>query len=395
MPPINIPLEIQKLLENGAPAALGVSGGKDSGALGLALNAYLDQIGHPKENRVLIHSHLGLIEWPDSLTWCHKLADFLGIELLVVERAAGGMLERWETRWNNNWTRYTSLQCLKLILPWSTASMRFCTSELKTAIICRALRKRWPTQTILSASGIRSEESPNRAKAPVFKLQPKLTTKSHEGYDWAPIKDWTIQDVFAIHKDHDFPLHPAYTEFGASRVSCAFCILATAHDQSAALKQEGNHESYIRLCALELASAFSFQTNRWLCDLNPEILEAALPGSARRLEFSKELAQKREATEKLLPEGLLFQKGCQWPPREISRGEAEALAEIRSNILSLYAQNDLAALTAQLRGIGQTAVADTLDNLPKPNPTEDPEHIQEQLNSLVRQNEKPEELLLL
>src|SRR5581483_2926625 len=94
--------------------------------------------------RVLIHSDLGRVEWGDSLPQCERLAAHLGLELIVVRRQAGGLMERWQTRWANNVARCAALECVKLILPWSTASMRFCTSELKTAIICRELVQRFP-----------------------------------------------------------------------------------------------------------------------------------------------------------------------------------------------------------------------------------------------------------
>jgi hypothetical protein len=47
--------------------------------------------------------------------------------LHTTRRAAGGMMERWEKRWSNNVTRYENLECVKLILPWSTPAMRYCT----------------------------------------------------------------------------------------------------------------------------------------------------------------------------------------------------------------------------------------------------------------------------
>jgi 3'-phosphoadenosine 5'-phosphosulfate sulfotransferase (PAPS reductase)/FAD synthetase len=172
---------------------------------------------------VLIHSDLGQVEWKDSLPTCERLAARLGLELIVVRRQAGGMLERWQTRWANNVARYANLECVKLILPWSTASMRFCTSELKTAIICRELVRRFPGQTILSVSGIRREESTKRKLAPIVKVQPKLTSTTHatSGYDWHPLLDWTKADVFALHERTGFPLHEAYRVYGSSRVSCA------------------------------------------------------------------------------------------------------------------------------------------------------------------------------
>ena len=58
--------EINSLLASNAPVAWGVSGGKDSVALALAGQAYLDSIGHTGP-RVLVHADLGRIEWQDSL----------------------------------------------------------------------------------------------------------------------------------------------------------------------------------------------------------------------------------------------------------------------------------------------------------------------------------------
>jgi 3'-phosphoadenosine 5'-phosphosulfate sulfotransferase (PAPS reductase)/FAD synthetase len=328
--------ETNDLLSKGAVVAMGISGGKDSSVLVLALQKFLDKIGHPREKRVLIHSDLGLIEWPESMEWCEILAARTGLELIVVSRKAGGLLERWESRWEANWNRYLGLESLKVILPWSTASMRFCTSELKTAIICRELRKRFPTEPILSATGIRAQESHARAKAPVMSAQTKLTTKKVAGFNWNPILSWTLDEVMEFHKTEDFPLHPAYTVYGASRVSCSQCMLATTKDQSAALGNPGNHEAYKRLCALELKSAFAFQQKRWLCDLNPELREQLLPGSGELLAKAKEIFTQREVLEKTLPKSAFFIAGKPWPQAEISEEDAKQITLVRNSVLNLY-----------------------------------------------------------
>ena len=44
----------------------------------------------------------------------------------------------WLSRWAANVARYANLECVKLILPWSTAAQRFCTAELKSAVIVLA-----------------------------------------------------------------------------------------------------------------------------------------------------------------------------------------------------------------------------------------------------------------
>jgi len=172
---------IDNLLSNHAPVAVGVSGGKDSDAAAFATVEYLDQLGHTGP-RVLIHSDLGRTEWSESQPQCERLAARLGLELIVVRREKGDMMDRWLTRWANNCERYCNLECVKLILPWSTAAMRFCTSELKTAIICRELVKRFPGQTILSVAGIRREESDNRKNAPDLQAA-KETHQRHARHD--------------------------------------------------------------------------------------------------------------------------------------------------------------------------------------------------------------------
>src|SRR5260370_8947985 len=109
--------------------------------------------------------------------------------------------------------------------------MRFCTSELKTSIICRALVQRFPGQTILSATGIRRQESPNRAKAPVAKQQPKLASASRrtQGLDWHPILDWTTQQVFAYLEEKEIPLHEAYTRYGYDPAQAAHELLKNVY----------------------------------------------------------------------------------------------------------------------------------------------------------------------
>ena len=301
--------EITSALEVGAAVAIGVSGGKDSAATALATIDYLEDAGH-RGPRVLIHSDLGRVEWRQSLPACQRLAVRLGLELMVVRRETGDLVDRWRSRWENNVRRYAELSCVKLILPWSTASMRFCTSELKTSIICRALVQRFPGQTILSATGIRRQESPNRAKAPVAKPQPKLASVSRrtQGLDWHPILDWTTQQVFGYLEEKEIPLHEAYTRYGSSRVSCCFCILSSQRDLAAAARCAENQAVYRDLVGLEAASTFPFQPTRWLGDVAPHWLTAEL---RQAVIVAKAGARRREAAEAKIPQHLLYTEG--WP----------------------------------------------------------------------------------
>jgi len=324
--------EISALLsrkENPPVCAFGISGGKDSHAMALAGNRYLDEIGFTG-TRLAVHADLGRAEWIQSKDKCQELADSLGWELMVVKRAAGDLVDRWLVRWRNNVERYTNLECVQLILPWSTASWRFCTSELKSAVVRSNLKKRFPGQDIINAVGIRAQESRSRAKMPVFKEDRLLSTMKSSGYTWNAIIDWPVEDVFKIIGEHTVALHPAYTEYGMSRVSCAFCVLASGADLQAATTCPDNLALFHELVDLEISSAFSFQSNRWLGDVNPELLsEQQMAGLA----IAKSIAKERAALEARIPEELLYEKG--WPLRVPTQAEAQILAEVRIQVSQL------------------------------------------------------------
>jgi 3'-phosphoadenosine 5'-phosphosulfate sulfotransferase (PAPS reductase)/FAD synthetase len=320
--------EVEAALRAGAACAIGVSGGKDSCALAFATNEALDAMGHTGP-RVLIHSDLGRVEWKDSLPTCERLAARLGLELVVVRRAAGDMMDRWLVRWTNNLARYASLACVKLILPWSTPSMRFCTSELKTAVICRDLVRRFPGHTIVSCAGVRRDESDGRANAPVSKPQNKLTSKKYQtsGIDWNPLVEWTLNDVYAFLAARDFALHEGYTKYRMTRISCMYCIMQNKADQLAATTCPDNHNTYREQVDLEIASTFAFQGANWLGDVAPHLLT---PDQTTRFAGVKLRAARRARAEARIPKHLLYTKG--WPTVMPTPAEAELIAEVRRDV---------------------------------------------------------------
>lgn len=336
--------EVDAALAADSPVAIGVSGGKDSSAVALATIVYLDSVGH-KGPRLLVHSDLGRVEWKDSLPSCERLAKKLGLELLVVRRQAGDMLARWEGRWKANLERYQELSCVKVILPWSTPAMRFCTSELKTDIICRALVKRFPGRTILSVTGIRREESSNRAKSPIATPQAKLKSATHKtiGFNWNPILDWTLEDVLAFHRENGHELHEAYTVYGSSRVSCAFCILGSKADLKASASCPDNANVYRAMVDLELESTFAFQGDAWLCDTAPHLLTLE---QKKRVPLAKAAAEKRREAEARIPSHLLYEKG--WPKSVPSLAEAELLAGIRRDVAKILGVKPTFATAAEI-----------------------------------------------
>ncbi len=317
--------EIDRLLAIHTAVAIGVSGGKDSHACALATFEHLDRLGH-KGPRILIHSDLGIVEWVESLPACEALARYLDTELLTVRRKAGGLMERWETRWESSVRRYAALETVTVVLPWSTPGMRFCTSELKTHLIASALRRRFPGQAVVNVTGVRREESAARARASVASLD-SSTRAGVETWSWRPILDWTKQQVFDRIAASGMVPHPAYRTWGMTRVSCAFCIMSSKADMESSSRNPAHRDLYRRMVSLETQSTFAFQGSRWLADVAPDLLTDA--GRAAVVD-AKQRAAERIAAERRIPRDMLYTKG--WPTRMPSREEADLLASVRRKV---------------------------------------------------------------
>ena len=321
---ITITDEVRRLLEQRAPVAVGVSGGKDSQAVAWAIADYLKAYDGPK---VLIHADLKEVEWLDSLPACRRIAERIGWELVTCGRPAGGMMERWESRWQSSIRRYCAMETVAVVLPWSTPSMRFCTSELKVDPITSALKKRFGKVPVINVTGVRAEESAARAKQPISAPAAKLPPGS---LAWRPIHGWRLQEVWDAIAESGVAAHEAYTLFGSSRVSCRFCILANEADLRASLNDPTASAIYVRMCDLELASGFAFQGSRWLTSLAPELV----PDGVGRLAAAKKMAALRYDHQDWLLPHLQFTKG--WPHGVPTVNEAESLAFMRQQVCSLY-----------------------------------------------------------
>ena len=315
-------------LEAGAPVAIGVSGGKDSQAAVIATLDHLATIGHSGPV-ILVHADLGSVEWNASHEVCEKMAARFGLELVTVARKAGGLMERWESRWQSSRQRYETLQTVTLVPCWSTPSMRFCTSELKTHVITAELKRRFPGQTVVNVTGVRREESAARAKQPISDVKPGLV-------NWRPILDWTIEEVFGAIDASGMEPHEAYRNFGMTRVSCRFCIMSSLPDLIAAALQPESHDLFRRMVALEAESSFAFQGARWLGDIAPQLLDA---GGAAALAAGKERAAERKRLEAMIPKDLLYVSG--WPVRIPDADGAELIAGVRREISRIFGFDSL------------------------------------------------------
>ena len=251
---------------------------------------------------------------------------------MVERRQAGDMMDRWQSRWKANLKRYTDLSCVKLILPWSTPALRFCTSELKVDVITRALKARYPDHDIVNVAGIRRQESTTRSKMPVSAPQDKLkrARKQKVGVTWNAIIEWKLEDVFASIAQSGLRLHEAYVRYAVSRVSCVFCIMSCQADLRASAACEDNADVYREMVQLEADSTFAFQGQHWLADTAPALLSADLQLAVAQ---AKEKAARRVDIESRIPSHLLYTKG--WPTAVPSDDDARILASVRQEMALL------------------------------------------------------------
>jgi 3'-phosphoadenosine 5'-phosphosulfate sulfotransferase (PAPS reductase)/FAD synthetase len=324
-PPILSTPGVDALVRGGAPVAIAVSGGKDSQGATLAVMMHLDAVGHTGP-RILINADLGSSDWQASRPLCQLLADRHHVELVIVRRPAGDLLHRWYARQDSCVRRYANLETVTLVLPWSTPSMRFCTSEMKTHVIMRELRRRFPGQIVLNVVGERREEK-SRAARPVATLH-------SDGFSctWRPNLKWTEQQMFDLIRDCGMNPHIAYTAFGMSRVSCPYCFLAKLADLVAASRVEETHELFHGIVGLEIKSTFGFQGARWLADVAPHLLT---PTVRDEVQEAKQRAAQRIEIERRLPKGLFFVKGKGWPERLPTDHEVNILSDVRSSLSQL------------------------------------------------------------
>ena len=148
-------------------------------------------------------------------------------------------------------SRRTLLQMIAERGMFPSPKNRQCTSDLKRNPIERTIRqisKDMDNKLIVNCMGMRAQESSGRAKLNTFKLSVKNSRAGREWYDWLPIHDWKVDEVFdRIAKAGQKP-HWAYAS-GMTRLSCCFCIMASKADLTTAARL--NPKLYRRYVELE------------------------------------------------------------------------------------------------------------------------------------------------
>ena len=111
-----------------------------------------------------------------------------------------------------------------------STQVRFCTEELKIIPLAKhmdSIEESSKANQHMIWVGIRAEESDARRKMPEVlssnvKYPPRKTSWQLRHH---PLLDWSVQDVFDIHKKHNIKPNPLY-KMGMSRVGCFPCIMA-------------------------------------------------------------------------------------------------------------------------------------------------------------------------
>jgi 3'-phosphoadenosine 5'-phosphosulfate sulfotransferase (PAPS reductase)/FAD synthetase len=221
-------VSIQSLIDRGALFVVNHSGGKDSQAM---FETVAKRV--PTSQIIVIHAILPEVEWDGVV---EHIQATIGDAALIFARAKKTFFAMVEHRGMFPSPKY-----------------RQCTSDLKRNPIEREIRRYLASNSqfgglIVNCMGMRAEESIGRAKLAMLKLNRKKSVAGREWYDWLPIHDWLVGDVFKFIADSGQEPHWAYAA-GMSRLSCCFCIMASKSDLTTAAKL--NPMLYARYVATE------------------------------------------------------------------------------------------------------------------------------------------------
>lgn len=222
------------------------SSGKDS------LNCLLETVAEAKRQRVrhrvmAVYSDIGA-DWRESHDVAQTQCRCLGIPLKRVF-PLHSLPDYLEAR-----MRFPSMKC------------RYCTA-LKTGAIEKFIRQLYTAKIeskILSITGERAEESPKRAKLPVFEPHKTLTAGNRQVFHYRPIHDWSTGKVWDKIRASGISYHPAY-DLGNERLSCALCVFACDNDlRNGAANRPDLAERYLEV---ERKSGFTFRYKRSLKEI--------------------------------------------------------------------------------------------------------------------------------
>ena len=209
---------------------VGVSGGKDSTAVLLWM---VHESGIPRHQINATFCDTG-----NEHEWTYEQIELLSktvhpIETLKPELDFNGLVRK------------------KGIFP--SNKRRFCTAELKirpTQEHIAYLRE--ASNCVVNVSGVRSDESADRAKMLEWDFSGHLLV-----IQWRPLITWSLPDVIALHQKHGVPLNKLYA-IGSERVGCYPCIYSRKKEIRTIALNFPERIDNIRSLELELNGGSSF-----------------------------------------------------------------------------------------------------------------------------------------
>ena len=227
---LQVPPECRDMIRRGALVSVSSSGGKDSQAMTILLARIV-----PRDQLVVVHAPLGEVEWPGTIEHIENTMP-AGVPLIFARVASGKtLLDQVEERGK-----------------WPGIRQRWCTAGQKRGPIERELRRYLKAHPrfagrLVSAMGLRRDESADRAKRIPWKRSDRNSRAGREWFDWLPIFDLTVDDVFRVIRDAGQSPHWVYAQ-GVSRCSCSFCIFSSRSDaRRAAELRPDLYQKYSRL----------------------------------------------------------------------------------------------------------------------------------------------------
>ncbi len=197
---------------------INTSAGKDSQAMLDYVIELADAQAYPRSRIVAFHADLGRVEWPGTAELAAEHAAHYGLLFRKISRPQGDLLAQIEQRGM-----------------FPDAARRYCTSDHKRGqgrkLLTQLTAERLPALAgrqvkILNCMGFRREESPARKKKQVLRLDQAASNGKREVWEWLPILEWSLAEVWGRIYQAGTRWHPAY-DAGMPRLSCSFCVLAS------------------------------------------------------------------------------------------------------------------------------------------------------------------------
>lgn len=212
------------------------SGGKDSQAM---YNYLLNDLKIPSSQIVVVHAHLGKIEW-EGIT--DHITDNIDHKLHIVQAVT------------KDGEKNDFLSMVKRRGMWPSPQYRQCTSDLKRGPVYKFIRrimKKRGIKLAVNCTGMRAQESNARAKKKDWALNKELSKAGRTVFEFLPIHSWSTEDVFNnIYNNNQKPFW-AYGKRGEKneRLSCVFCIMGSVNDHQNGAKNRP--ELYAKIAQME------------------------------------------------------------------------------------------------------------------------------------------------